>query len=172
MNPSSRSQRDLSGDPLDDLQIASPCGVAWSSMRGAERVRYCEHCRLNVYNLSAMSRADAEALVRQTEGRLCVRFYRRRDGTMLTSNCPEGLRTARRWLVLHFAGLAALLGVAAIAAPVARVSRWMVESESFQRVRHSRLSEYQPFGAFFDWVDPQPAGLVMGEMAMPTAAGP
>jgi hypothetical protein len=31
-----------------------------------------------------------------SEGRLCVRFYRRKDGTTLTQNCPIGLRALKR----------------------------------------------------------------------------
>jgi hypothetical protein len=79
-------------------------------MTGDDRVRFCEHCRKNVYNLSSMSHDEAAALVRQTEGRLCVRFYRRHDGTILTNDCPVGLRAARRWARTHIAGIAALLG--------------------------------------------------------------
>jgi hypothetical protein len=65
-------------------------------MVGDERVRFCAQCELNVYNLSGMTRREAEALVAGTEGRLCVRFYRRSDGTILTRNCPIGLRAIRR----------------------------------------------------------------------------
>jgi len=49
-----------------------------------------------VYNLSAMTQSEATALVNKTEGRLCVRFYRRPDGTMLTRDCPVGLRALKR----------------------------------------------------------------------------
>ena len=45
-----------------------------------------------------MTREEAEDVIRGTEGRLCVRFYRRRDGTILTQNCPTGLRALRRRL--------------------------------------------------------------------------
>ena len=38
---------------------------------------------------------QAEELVFKTEGRLCVRFYRRPDCSMLASDCPIGLRAAR-----------------------------------------------------------------------------
>ena len=51
-------------------------------MKGDQRVRFCDQCKLNVYNLSEMSRPAAERLVLQTEGRLCVRYYQRADGTM------------------------------------------------------------------------------------------
>src|SRR5947207_1881563 len=97
-------------DPLDGLQIASPCSASWEAMSGTDQVRYCQHCQKNVYNLSGMSRRHAEALVRANEGRLCVRFYRRRDGTVLTDNCPVGLRAARRRLLTHLAGFSSMVG--------------------------------------------------------------
>jgi hypothetical protein len=84
------------GSPLDHVSIAAPCNVGWDNMVGNERVRFCNQCNLNVYNLSAMAKNDAERLVSQTEGRLCVRYYRRADGTILTENCPVGLRALKR----------------------------------------------------------------------------
>jgi hypothetical protein len=59
-------------------------------MYGNDRMRFCGQCKLNVYNLSGMSREEAENLVMNAEGRLCVRFYRRSDGTIITENCPVG----------------------------------------------------------------------------------
>lgn len=82
---------------LARVRIAAPCEADWDEMRGDERVRFCQHCSLNVYNLSAMTRREATRLVTRTEGaRLCVRFYRRKDGTMLTQPCPIGLRALKR----------------------------------------------------------------------------
>ena len=97
--------------PLDGLTIASPCSVSWDSMKGDERVRACAQCRLNVYNLSELSRTEAENLIRQKEGRLCVRFFRRADGTILTKDCPVGLRAARFKLVRLTASAFALVAV-------------------------------------------------------------
>ena len=68
-------------DVLGSVRVASPCKASWDKMEGDYRVRSCEACQHKVYNLSAMSRAEAETLVAGTEGRLCVRFYRRPDGT-------------------------------------------------------------------------------------------
>jgi hypothetical protein len=84
--------------PLDQLRIAAPCPADWDQMFSFEdeRVRFCSQCNLNVYNLSGMSREEAEALINKTEGRLCVRFYRRADGSILTQNCPVGLRAIKR----------------------------------------------------------------------------
>jgi len=67
----------------------------WNQMMGDERVRFCSACNLNVYNLSAMNRSDAESLIVRNEGRLCVKFYRRRDGSIITRDCPVGLRAIR-----------------------------------------------------------------------------
>jgi len=76
--------------PLDNIKIASPCSANWNEMFGNDRMRFCGECKLNVYNLSGMTRDDAENLISNAEGRLCVRFYRRMDGTIITQNCPVG----------------------------------------------------------------------------------
>ncbi|MEP6704305.1 MAG: hypothetical protein ABJB34_05820 [Acidobacteriota bacterium] len=76
--------------PLNNLKIASPCSASWNEMAGDERKRFCGDCRLNVYNLSSMTRYDAEHLLRLSEGRICVRYFQRADGTILTENCPVG----------------------------------------------------------------------------------
>jgi hypothetical protein len=67
-------------------------------MIGTDRVRFCGQCNLNVYNLSSMTKIQAESLIADTEGRLCVRFYRRADGSILTRDCPVGLLAIRRRL--------------------------------------------------------------------------
>src|SRR5438034_7262678 len=82
--------------PLAQVRIAAPCSADWEQMIGTDRVRFCSHCNLNVYNLSHMTKAQAEAFVTSNEGRLCVRFYRRSDGSILTENCPSGLRAIKR----------------------------------------------------------------------------
>ena len=84
-------------NPLDALEIKVPCQVPWEGMKGDERMRFCGQCRLNVYNLSEMSRKEAEALLQCSSGRVCVRLYRRPDGKVLTRSCRvvRGLRRAR-----------------------------------------------------------------------------
>jgi hypothetical protein len=59
-------------------------------MYGNEQKRFCGDCKLNVYNLSGMTKGEAEALIMNAEGRLCVRFYRRTDGSVMTNDCPVG----------------------------------------------------------------------------------
>ena len=84
--------------PLDHLKIAAPCSADWDQMFSFEdkRVRFCSQCNLNVYNLSGMNRREAEDLITKTEGRLCVRFYCKADGSVLTQNCPVGLKKIKR----------------------------------------------------------------------------
>lgn len=91
--------------PLNRVTVAAPCSAGWDRMRGNERIRFCEQCSLNVYNLSAMSKSEAETLIMQAEGRLCVRYYRRADGTILTNNCPVGLHALKRRVTKTASGI-------------------------------------------------------------------
>lgn len=96
---------------LNNVRVASPCSVPWNKMHGDDRVRFCSQCELHVFNLSSLSTNEAADLVLKTEGRMCVRFYRRSDGTMLTSDCPIGLRAIRRRFHKVAAAIAALFGI-------------------------------------------------------------
>lgn len=82
--------------PLDNIRVASPCPANWNEMNGSDRVRFCGECQLNVYNLSGMTRSEAEHLISNAEGRLCVRYYKRTDGSIITQNCPVGLAALKR----------------------------------------------------------------------------
>lgn len=73
---------------LEEIKIARPCRADWDAMSGDQRARFCGMCHKNVYDISRMSRVEAENLIREKEGRLCVRLYRRADGTVITSDCP------------------------------------------------------------------------------------
>lgn len=142
---------------LDALEVASPCQAAWDEMQGDDTVRHCKSCRLNVYNLSRMTRGQAENLVRQREGRLCVRFYRRADGTVLTRDCPIGLRAIRGRLVRVAASIGALVGAAIFGGLSARGG--LAESEPHVTTRG-------PLQAFKEWLDPQEY-VVAGELVAP-----
>ncbi len=75
---------------LSQVRVASPCSERWDDMNGDERVRHCGHCDKNVYDLSALTSKQAESLLQAHGASLCVRFYRRNDGTVMTSDCPVG----------------------------------------------------------------------------------
>jgi hypothetical protein len=65
-------------------------------MAGDEQVRHCTLCNLNVYNFAEMTADEVCNLILRTEGRVCARLYRRADGTVLTRDCPTGLRAVRQ----------------------------------------------------------------------------
>jgi hypothetical protein len=108
-------------NPLDKIKIASPCAANWDEMYGSERKRFCSECKLNVYNISEMTKQEGENFILRSEGRLCLRIYQRRDGTVITRDCPVGWARVKRRIsrfraaVLSFAGglLAGILGVGA-----------------------------------------------------------
>lgn len=93
---------------LDNIRVATPCTVSWDGMTGDERVRACASCNKRVYNLSNLTREEAQALIVEKEGKLCVRYYQRHDGTILLKDCSVGLARKRRRTVVA-AGAAALL---------------------------------------------------------------
>ncbi len=118
-------------DNLDDIRIASPCNADWNGMKAVAgsagdahgRARFCGSCEKNVYDLSSMTRVDAMALIERHEGKCCVRFYKRADGTVLTEDCPVGFRAAVRR-----AHLKALGGMATCAGAVAAVVAFLLGS--------------------------------------------
>jgi hypothetical protein len=95
-----------SPDTLDLVEIPIPCEVPWDSMPGDEQVRHCGQCKQNVYNVSSFTRAEA---LRLLNARACLRIYRRPDNTVLTSDCRERLRAARKKGLLVFAGVALVI---------------------------------------------------------------
>jgi hypothetical protein len=122
---------EASASLLDNVRIASPCSAKWDEMIGDDRVRYCGQCTKNVYNLSAMPREEAEALLRAGSPRpgarrsvderdaqggegVCVRLYRRADGTVLTADCPDGARRKKRRLAIFGAVGAGLMAAGAV----------------------------------------------------------
>jgi hypothetical protein len=86
----------MKSSPLNHIKIASPCPADWNEMRGNKQKRFCTHCQLCVYNLSEMTERDAENLLFESEGKICVRLYRREDGTVITQNCPVGWQAVKQ----------------------------------------------------------------------------
>lgn len=96
-------------NPLNNLKIASPCSAGWDEMVGDARKRFCGECKLNVHNLSGMTKTEAENLLESFEGRLCVRFYQRADGTVLTQDCPVGWARVKQRVSKTAAAFASLI---------------------------------------------------------------
>jgi hypothetical protein len=101
--------------PLLKLSVASPCSASWENMAGDDRVRFCGKCEKHVYNLSAMSLGEATQLLVAKNDGVCVRMFQRLDGTVMTEDCPVGVR--RKWVrrVATAAAGGALLAAEALA---------------------------------------------------------
>ncbi|HKP70332.1 MAG TPA: hypothetical protein VJV05_13675 [Pyrinomonadaceae bacterium] len=144
-------------NPLADVRIASPCSARWEDMYGDERMRFCGECKLNVYNLSGMKKYDAENLFRLAEGRVCVRYYQRQDGTILTLDCPVGwARVKERVTVFATAALSiaiSLFGVLFLASGFFKKTEIRGRIDSLLKV-----------------ADPRPEPL-MGAVALPDKKG-
>jgi hypothetical protein len=91
-------------DLVDRIEIPLPCHVPWGDMTGDDRVRFCGDCRQNVYNVAMFTRAEATRLLNDSSGRVCLRIFRRPDGTVVTDDCRARLRAARKRGLLIFAG--------------------------------------------------------------------
>jgi len=101
---------------LDNLQVAAPCSADWNAMVGDDRARRCGDCKKDVYNLTDMTRDEAEALIVATAGNLCVRYFQRHDGTILLADCVVGAKRRRRRKLVMIAGATALLATGGVAA--------------------------------------------------------
>jgi hypothetical protein len=108
---------------VHDITIASPCPANWEAMTGDARVRFCGQCKLNVYNLSEMTENDAEKLIVEHEGRLCVRLYRRADGTVLTKDCPVGFMARMKSYTRKTCAAVAAVGAVLAAYVIAKDSQ-------------------------------------------------
>lgn len=101
---------------LDHVHVAKPCNADWNQMQGDDRVRTCGLCDKQVYNLSELTRAEAEALLIEHAGGLCVRYYRRADGTILLADCEVGQKRYRKRRWLAAAAAAGALGAGGLIA--------------------------------------------------------
>jgi hypothetical protein len=151
---------DVSLDLLERVRIASPCTAPWEGMQGNDKVRFCGQCRLNVYNLSAMTRPEAEALVNGASGRLCARLYQRADGTVITQDCPVGLRAVRDRM--------ARLGGRIAAALALLLTGGFLFGSGGRATAQARLRSLQPFATLREWLSPAPPAPtpIMGKMLM------
>jgi hypothetical protein len=92
---------------LPNLKLGFKCKQRWEDMVGDERVRACGGCDRPVFNLSEMTRAEAERVLATRGLTPCVRFYRRPDGTVMTTDCPSGERREKRKLAVVASSIAA-----------------------------------------------------------------
>ena len=83
----------MSGGPRSTtmlkITIENPCTESWEDMSGNERIRHCAQCDRNVFNIASLDAQEAVDLIRQTEGSICARVFRRPDGTVVTGSCTK-----------------------------------------------------------------------------------
>ncbi|MBL8909453.1 MAG: hypothetical protein JNM17_02005 [Archangium sp.] len=145
-------------------------------MRGDERSRFCQRCSLHVFNVSELSETELRELLVKKGGVVCGRIFKRADGTVMTRDCPTGVRALR---LRFFRGLAAaaslltgLVGVRAATSGSACVPREdgpatlrRVEVALQNRYVDLRetLRETETLGPIIDRFSPQPT-YTMGRM--------
>ncbi|MBC8140022.1 MAG: hypothetical protein H7Y38_01125 [Armatimonadetes bacterium] len=144
---------------LSRTRVASPCRADWDAMVGDERSRFCGSCRKNVYNLSAMTTVEAAALIREKEGKLCVRYFERADGTVLTQDCPVGLAAVRRRMARVFAA-----GIVGFAALFSAATQWWI-TDTGENLFANRLRYWA------EKIHPTPEPAVAGKMRITPEPG-
>ncbi len=145
---------------LEEICIATPCRADWDKMQGDDKSRFCGSCAKNVYNLSSMTRLEAETLIREKEGQLCVRFFQRADGTMLTTNCPVGTKNPRR------RGRVSVALLTILAAPFLMVSAALAGTHSVKSNLVDSLRNTPVVGVLVNKLSPQPLSTMTGAVAV------
>lgn len=146
---------------VQQLEVASPCYERWDNMKGDERVRHCASCKLNVYNVRELTASEVEELVARSSGRVCMRLYRRWDGTVLTRDCPMGLQRARVKVAAALLTATAFVGVLLL--PLIRLGGSERAEEMEDYTFAERLGEFKQeayawpvVGSLLEKVAPQP----------------
>lgn len=119
----------------DDVRIATPCGVDFSTMTRKEASRrFCQACRTTVHDLSSMTEAEARALLdaRESEG-LCVRYLADDAGRLhFLPDVPAGMLSRAKRAALAAAMMAGPLSLTAcMGARIAEPPRAMTQPERY-----------------------------------------
>lgn len=96
-------------DSVSQFRIASPCSVAWDSMTGNDRVRFCEHCQLSVHNIDLASRKRIRRLIARSGGRICVSYRQPEIATPPVA--PVLYKIGRRASVIAASAFSATLSI-------------------------------------------------------------
>jgi len=152
---------------LPNIKVATPCPVEWNSMTHVasdERIRSCATCEKNVYNISSLTREEAEALIIAKEGKLCVRYFQRHDGTILLKDCAVGVTQKRKRRVLA-ASVLALLGGAVVAGFISRPKRMQCSGAALNAAPSQEAQSMSLAGV--SWDDPAPPAPITVEAPPP-----
>ncbi len=147
-------------EQVNSIQIATPCSADWDEMVGDDRKRFCQDCKLNVYNVAELTpREVSELLGAANGGRVCMQIYRRRDGTVITRDCPVAVQRVKKAFKRSIAAVASLAATLGLALPssaqtppagatkgesVAYPLRGQIVSPSMGEVRSSPRTSLEP----------------------------
>lgn len=126
---------------IDRISVESPCSESWDEMTGNANVRFCSHCSKDVHNLSEITRKQAEALIKRSNGKLCVRYRADQNGRVI--NQPPMLTKITRRATVAAGVLAASLaaGTAVYAQGDARFSKADPLTEKTVAVKENKSSK-------------------------------
>lgn len=90
----------------------------WNEMDGNASIRFCEQCNRSVHNISEMSDAKREALLKQAKAeRTCVAYYKRLNGELVTDDNVIQAHKKRLASTAALAAASAMLAACSTTAP-------------------------------------------------------
>jgi hypothetical protein len=95
---------------LHQVRVGSPCPKTWDELSGDGGSRFCSHCNRHVHNLSAMPADQAQRLVCESAGRLCIAYVPDERGGVTPLSYREQKPPRYGWKLV--AAIAALGGIA------------------------------------------------------------
>lgn len=151
---------------LDNMRIASPCSANWDAMAGDGHARHCKACQKHVYNIASLPATNVIELIQQHEGKICVRLYRRADGTVLTANCPVGGR--RVWQSVRNL-LATGLIAAGLASAAAILPNVIPRNPTGQNTMSGRAAVL--WDDLLIWMGFRKQQFILGDICLPPGSG-
>jgi len=135
---------------LDSIKSPSPCSKNWNEMTGDEKARFCETCKKDVHNISAMTRKEARKFAAQNSGKACVRFERLENGKVLTADTKlHKIGRASRIAAGVFSAALTISAVANAQTVEKPKTQKTTQSQKENQTKTSRISFtiYDPTGA-------------------------
>ncbi|HET6247575.1 MAG TPA: hypothetical protein VFE47_07760 [Tepidisphaeraceae bacterium] len=99
--------------PLTVIAIDDPCPLPISAKSERQRSYFCQHCKRQVHNLSAMHDDEVQKLLCHSAGRLCVQFQQTPAGGVRTLDYSREAPPPRNysiWIWTIIGAFAAMLG--------------------------------------------------------------
>lgn len=147
--------------PLEVVQVHSPCQADWDAMTGDAQSRFCAHCNKHVHDLSAMPRAQAEQLVCQSAGHLCIRLARDEAGQVITLDYRRQKPQRWPWRMWTLVALALAM--------ITGTAEALFYGKKIQAVAPTTAPAQRPLMVMGDMRPPTPVNVpkqtTMGEMA-------